>query len=81
MSLSGGAIAGIVTGSILGLVFIVVLIWFLVRRALRGPTKGSDNPKRLDSRVVVITGTDYHKYKLRITILILVLWFQVPTPA
>ncbi len=29
---------------------------FLLRRWLRGPTKGSDNPKRLDGKTIVITG-------------------------
>ena len=32
-----------------------VLLYFL-RLWLRGPTTGSDNPKRLDGKVVVITG-------------------------
>ena len=32
-----------------------VMLYFL-RLWLRGPTTGSDNPKRLDGKVVVITG-------------------------
>ncbi len=45
----------------LGLVLLLLLLvggFFLLRRYLRGPTKGSDNPKRLDGRVVVITGAN-----------------------
>jgi len=35
---------------------IPVALFFALRRWFRGPTKGTDNPKRLDGRVVVITG-------------------------
>ena len=54
MALSGGGIAGIVAG---GVAVLVVLVLFLVRQYHRGVTKGSDNPKRLDNKIVVITGT------------------------
>ncbi len=53
MSLSGGAIAGIVVAS---LVVLILAFVFVLRRYLRGPTKGSDNIKRLDGKIVVITG-------------------------
>ena len=51
MALSDGAIAGIVVGSILGFILLLVLFFFLLRKWWQGPTKGSDNPKRLDGRV------------------------------
>ncbi len=59
MSLGGGEIAGIAIGSILGVVILVVILLFLLRRFLRGPTKGSDNPKQLDGKVVAITGKNH----------------------
>ena len=49
-----------------------VLLYFL-RLWLRGPTTGSDNPKRLDGKVVVITG------KLTwILIYFNLPWFDIP---
>lgn len=40
---------------VLCLIFPPLGLWWLIRRFLRGPTTGTDNPKRLDGRVVVIT--------------------------
>ncbi len=54
--LSGGAIAGIVIGSIVGFVLLFVGLLFLLRIWMRGPTKGTDNKKKLDGKVVAITG-------------------------
>lgn len=56
MVLTTGAKWGIAIGSLLGLALLVWLIMLLVRRYLQGPTKGTNNPKRLDNKVVVITG-------------------------
>ena len=54
--LSGGEIAGIVIGSLIGGVIVIGLILYLLRKWLRGPTKGSDVNVNLDNKVVVITG-------------------------
>ncbi len=59
MGLSGGAIAGITIGTIIGVILLLVIFIFLLRKYLQGPTKGSDNPKKLDDKVVVITGEIY----------------------
>ena len=59
MGLSGGEIAGIVIGvigSILGLILIILILILIFRAWMQGPTKGSDNSKLLDGKVVVITG-------------------------
>jgi len=53
--LSGGAIAGIVIGSIVGFILLFAGFLFFLRR-MRGPTKGTDNKKKLDGKVVAITG-------------------------
>lgn len=51
-----GAIVGITVGSVIaGLVILAFLTHFL-RMWLRGPTAGSDHRKRLDGKVVAITG-------------------------
>ena len=55
--LSGGETAGIVIGSIIGGVIIIGLLLFLLRKWLRGPTKGSEVNVNLDNKVVVITGS------------------------
>ena len=55
--LSGGETAGIVIGSIIGGVIVIGLLLFLLRKWLRGPTKGSEVNVNLDNKVVVITGT------------------------
>ena len=54
--LSGGETAGIVIGSIIGGVIVIGLLLFLLRKWLRGPTKGSEVNVNLDNKVVVITG-------------------------
>jgi hypothetical protein len=46
----------IVLGSIVGFIILLILVLIGFRLWMRGPTKGSDNPKRLDGKVVVITG-------------------------
>ena len=46
----------IIIGVSIGVVLIIIILVFALRRWLRGPTKGSDNPKRLDGKTVVITG-------------------------
>ena len=58
--LSGGETAGIVIGSIIGGVIIIGLLLFLLRKWLRGPTKGSEVNVNLDNKVVVITGTMFY---------------------
>ena len=54
--LSGGETAGIVIGSLVGGVIVIGLILYLLRKWLRGPTKGSDVNVNLGDKVVVITG-------------------------
>ena len=58
--LSGGETAGIIIGSIIGGVIIIGLLLFLLRKWLRGPTKGSEVNVNLDNKVVVITGTMFY---------------------
>ena len=55
--LTGGQVAGIVIGSIIGFLLLFVGLLFLLRIWMRGPTKGTDNKKRLDGKIVAITGT------------------------
>jgi hypothetical protein len=55
-SLTDGAVAGIVIGSLIGIFLFFVLSLFLLRFWMRGPTKGSDNKKKLDGKTVAITG-------------------------
>ena len=55
-SLTGGAIAGIVIGCIVGGILLILLALYGLRKWLRGPTKGSDVNVQLDNKVVVITG-------------------------
>ena len=59
--LSGGEIGGIVIGSLIGGVIVIGLILYLLRKWLRGPTKGSDVNVNLDNKVVVITGKNFNK--------------------
>ena len=54
--LSGGEIAAAVIGSIVGFVLLFIALLFLLRIWMRGPTKGTDNKKKLDGKVVAITG-------------------------
>ncbi len=56
MALSTEQIAGIAVGSVLGVVVLFLLITLLIRCYHRNYTKGSDNPKKLEGKVVVITG-------------------------
>ena len=58
--LSGGEIAGIVIGSLIGGVIVIGLILYLLRKWLRGPKKGSDVNVNLDNKVVVITGENFN---------------------
>ena len=62
--LSGGETAGIVIGSIIGGVIVIGLLLFLLRKWLRGPTKGSEVNVNLDNKVVVITGKISHIKKI-----------------
>ena len=55
-SYSDGEIAGIVIGCLIGIPLVIFLILFALRMWMRGPTKGSDNTKKLDGKLVVITG-------------------------
>ena len=40
------------------IIAILPIIILLLRRYLQGPTKGSDNPKKLNGKLVVITGAN-----------------------
>lgn len=53
---SDGEIAGIVIGCLIGIPGFIFLCLFLLRLWMRGPTRGSDNPNKLDGKLVVITG-------------------------
>ena len=55
-SYTDGEIAGIVIGCLIGIPLVIFLILFALRMWMRGPTKGSDNTKKLDGKLVVITG-------------------------
>ena len=55
-NLSGGEIAGIVIGSLIGGILLIALILYGIRIWLRGPTKGSNANVNLENKVVVITG-------------------------
>lgn len=46
----------IVIGSIVGFILLFGLLLYVLRLWMRGPTKGSDNKKKLDGKVVAITG-------------------------
>jgi len=47
---------GVNTGVLIGTPLILYVLVLAIRRFFQGPTKGSDNKKRLDNKVVVITG-------------------------
>ena len=47
---------GAVFGSLFGLALVIVVILLIVGRCIKGPNKGSQIEKRLDDKVVVITG-------------------------
>lgn len=51
-----GAIVGITVGSVIAGIVILAFLTHFLRMWLRGPTIGSDNRKRLDGKVVAITG-------------------------
>ena len=51
-----GAIIGIAVGSVIVGVVILVFLTHFLRMWLRGPSSGSDSRKRLDGKVVAITG-------------------------
>lgn len=53
-----GEIAGIVIGCLIGIPGLIALLMFLLRMWMQGPTKGSDNTKKLDGKLVVITGAN-----------------------
>jgi len=53
-----GEIAGIVIGCLIGIPGLIFLILFGLRMWMRGPTKGSDSTKKLDGKLVVITGAN-----------------------
>ncbi len=56
MGYSDGEVAGIVIGCLIGIPGAIALILFLLRLWMRGPTTGSDSTKKLDGKLVVITG-------------------------
>ena len=58
MALSGGAIAAIVICSLLGPFLILFLLLLFTRYYQRRITAGSDNPKQLQGKTVVITGKE-----------------------
>ena len=64
MALSDGAIIGLaVGGGIVGFFLLAFLIILCVRSYLKGPSKGSRNPKLLNGKVVVITGNHKKSYR------------------
>jgi hypothetical protein len=52
--LSGGEIAAAVIGSLVGFALLFAGLIFLLRIWMRGPTKGTDNKKKLDGKVSVL---------------------------
>ena len=54
--LTGGAIAGVVIGCLVGGAILILLLLLGLRAWFRGPTKGSDADVQLDNKVFVITG-------------------------
>jgi hypothetical protein len=55
-NMASGAIIGITIGSVITAILVTALLTYFFRMWLRGPSKGSDNRKRLDGKVVAITG-------------------------
>lgn len=60
MGLSGGEVAGVVIGCLIGIPLLIFLILYALKIWMQGPTKGSDNTKNLDGKVVVITGNQFY---------------------
>lgn len=56
--MSEGAIVGIVIGSVITAILVLALLIHFFRLWIRGPLRGSDNKKRLDGKVVAITGSN-----------------------
>ena len=59
--LSGGEIAAAVIGALFAFALLFVAVVFLLRIWMRGPTKGTDNKKKLDGKIVAITGSYFVK--------------------
>ena len=59
MAVRGGALATIVICALIGGPLALFLVLFLLRKWMHGPTAGSDNQKKLDDKVVVITGKHF----------------------
>ena len=57
--LGTAAIIGITVGSVIAGVVIIIFLAHFLRMWLRGPSLGSDCRKRLDGKVVAITGKHY----------------------
>ena len=55
---SEGEIVGIVLGVLICVPLVLFLMLYAFKRWMQGPTKGSDNPKKLDGKLVVITGAN-----------------------
>ena len=51
-----GAIVGIAVGSVIAAIVILTFLTHFLRMWLRGPSIGTDSRKRLDGKVVAITG-------------------------
>ena len=56
MAVRGGALATIVICALIGGPLALFLVLFLFKKWMHGPTAGSDNKRRLDDKVAVITG-------------------------
>ena len=57
-SYTAGETAGITLGIIFGIALLLFLMLYALKLWMRGPSKGSDNPKKLDGKLVVITGAN-----------------------
>ncbi len=56
----------IVIGSIVGFVILFALLLYVLRLWMRGPTKGSDNKKKLDGKTVAITGNIHFLFQIQV---------------
>ena len=61
---SGGAIAAAVICSLVGVPLVLFLLLYLLKKWMQGPTSGTDNQRKLDDKVIVITGTNIKRDKL-----------------